>query len=296
MRLLSYPHICTKPQKYEEIINIDEKKQKLLEKHQSEFSALEENCNKKKKDLKDQISNLEEELTSKTDELKQTKTDLESKQKSLENIESSLEKLNENIESSLEKLNESKNLLQSEIDKISSERDSIVNKVNNTVLEVKNLVHGSINKVNLLVSLGLLDKETVKHILDDSVQINSDSLFSGSYEDAINFFHSFLFSHGAFYKKSLIRNFCALLNTHDLILFAGDSGIGKTNLVKRMAEATGGVAKIIPVKPNWTSSEDLLGYYNPIEKRYISTPFLDAIIEACDHSDKLYLRKCHKIN
>ena len=264
--------------KYEEIINIDEKKQKLLEKHQSEFSALEENCNKKKQDLKDQISNLEEELTSKTDELKQTKTDLESKQKSLENIESSLEKLNE-----------SKNLLQSEIDKISSERDSIVNKVNNTVLEVKNLVHGSINKVNLLVSLGLLDKETVKHILDDSVQNNSDSLFSGSYEDAINFFHSFLFSHGAFYKKSLIRNFCALLNTHDLILFAGDSGIGKTNLVKRMAEATGGVAKIIPVKPNWTSSEDLLGYYNPIEKRYISTPFLDAIIEACDHSDKLYL-------
>ena len=120
--------------KYEEIINIDEKKQKLLEKHQSEFSALEVNCNKKKKDLKDQISNLEEELTSKTDELMQTKTDLESKQKSLENIESSLEKLNE-----------SKNLLQSEIDKISSERDSIVNKVNNTVLEVKNLVYGSIN-------------------------------------------------------------------------------------------------------------------------------------------------------
>jgi len=48
------------------------------------------------------------------------------------------------------------------------------------------------------------------------------------------------------------------------------------------------VSKIIPVKPNWTSSEDLLGYYNPLEKKYLSTSFLDALIEAQQHPDIPY--------
>ena len=70
------------------------------------------------------------------------------------------------------------------------------------------------------------------------------------------------------------------MRTKDLIILAGDSGSGKTNLVKSFAEAVGGRSVIIPVKPNWTSSEDLLGYYNPLEKKFLSTPFLEALIEA----------------
>jgi hypothetical protein len=34
---------------------------------------------------------------------------------------------------------------------------------------------------------------------------------------------------------------------------------------------------VIPVKPNWTGPEDLLGYYNPIERSYQATPFLLAL-------------------
>ena len=51
-------------------------------------------------------------------------------------------------------------------------------------------------------------------------------------------------------------------------------------LVKSFADAIGGKAFIIPVKPNWTSAEDLLGYYNPLEKKYLATPFLEALLEA----------------
>ena len=71
-----------------------------------------------------------------------------------------------------------------------------------------------------------------------------------------------------------------MIQTNDLIILAGESGSGKTNLVKSFADAIGGKAFIIPVKPNWTSAEDLLGYYNPLEKKYLSTPFLEALIEA----------------
>ena len=59
-------------------------------------------------------------------------------------------------------------------------------------------------------------------------------------------------------------------------------------MVQSFAKAVGGVSKIIPVKPNWTSSEDLLGYYNPLEKKYLSTPFLEALIEAQQHPEVPY--------
>ena len=36
----------------------------------------------------------------------------------------------------------------------------------------------------------------------------------------------------------------------------------------------------MPVKPNWTGSDDLLGYYNPIERRYHPSQFLLALLEA----------------
>jgi hypothetical protein len=70
---------------------------------------------------------------------------------------------------------------------------------------------------------------------------------------------------------------------------SGLSGSGKTQIVKGFAEALGGVAKIIPVKPNWTSSDDLLGYYNPIQMSFLPTPFTEAIVEAIHNPDQLYL-------
>jgi len=36
----------------------------------------------------------------------------------------------------------------------------------------------------------------------------------------------------------------------------------------------------VPVKPNWTGSDDLLGYSNPIEPRYRPTQFLLALLDA----------------
>ena len=62
----------------------------------------------------------------------------------------------------------------------------------------------------------------------------------------------------------------------------------QNKLVQSFAKAIGGVSKIIPVKPNWTSSEDLLGYYNPLEKKYLATPFLEALIEAKQNPDIPY--------
>ncbi len=47
-------------------------------------------------------------------------------------------------------------------------------------------------------------------------------------------------------------------------------------------------ASIIPVQSSWTDKQDLLGYFNTIEKRYVPTPFLEAVLAARE-SEGLHL-------
>ena len=93
------------------------------------------------------------------------------------------------------------------------------------------------------------------------------------------------------YSDTILRRFITAIQTNELIILSGPSGTGKTSIVSAFAEAIGGKAKIISVKPSWTESEDLIGFYNPIERCYVSTPFLDAIVDAKreENRDKLYL-------
>jgi len=118
--------------------------------------------------------------------------------------------------------------------------------------------------------------------------ISFEEVLEGDYYKAVSYIQAYLKEQHILYPRHIIENYLTLIRSNDLVILAGDSGSGKTNLVQSFAKAVGGVSKIIPVKPNWTSSEDLLGYYNPLEKKYLSTSFLDALIEAQQHPDIPY--------
>lgn len=149
-------------------------------------------------------------------------------------------------------------------------------------------------KAKMLLELGLVEQQEVDHLLNkvttDSVRQGHDfaDTFSSDATQAISYVQAYMHNKKIIYRRKLLEDFFALLTTHDLIILAGDSGSGKTNLVKSFAEAIGGKAIIIPVKPNWTSAEDLLGYYNPLEQKYLSTHFLDALFEAARNPDIPY--------
>ncbi len=142
--------------------------------------------------------------------------------------------------------------------------------------------------VDRLLELEFIDEEEYKNVLmiNDSIDLENDVLLNfqedlgSDKQKAISHIQAYLFNKDVIYPRYILEDFFALIQTNDLIILAGESGSGKTNLVKSFADAIGGKAKIIPVKPNWTSAEDLLGYYNPLEKKYLATPFLEAIIEA----------------
>jgi len=113
--------------------------------------------------------------------------------------------------------------------------------------------------------------------------------FDKSFSKLADHIHAYLYhKKNLIYTRYQIRNFLTLLKTHDIIVLSGLSGSGKTQIIKAFAEALGGIAKIIPVKPNWTSSDDLIGYYNPLQMSFLPTPFTEAIVEAIHNPNQLY--------
>jgi hypothetical protein len=91
-----------------------------------------------------------------------------------------------------------------------------------------------------------------------------------------------------YYDTHTLLQFYTGLRTDQLVVLAGSPGTGKTSLVEGFSKAVDAELRIIPVQPNWMDKSDLLGFLNPIEKTYISTPFLDAILEAKNNPSKLY--------
>ena len=63
------------------------------------------------------------------------------------------------------------------------------------------------------------------------------------------------------------------LKTRGFVILSGNSGTGKTWLADSYARAAGAESLIVPVAPNWTTNEDLLGYFNPLDETYHDTPF-----------------------
>jgi len=88
------------------------------------------------------------------------------------------------------------------------------------------------------------------------------------------------------------------IQTKPFIILAGISGTGKSRLVRELAfkscndealrinDKKPGNYEMIPVKPNWHDSSDLLGYISRINgEKYITTPFLKFIVKAWKFPD-----------
>lgn len=93
-------------------------------------------------------------------------------------------------------------------------------------------------------------------------------------------------------------NILTAIKTKPFILLAGISGTGKSRLVRTLAFQTcppklkdeekkkPGNFELIPVRPNWHDSSELMGYMSRINgEKYITTTFLKFIAKAWKHTD-----------
>lgn len=190
------------------------------------------------------------------------------------------QKLDEKIESLMtQKLEKQKNIVQ-----LTEKFFRLEAEMNHKITRLKEYVS---DKALFLKTFEFVDEEDLENFFFESKAksqrvdgISFKDVLNGDYKQAVSYIQAHLVKNKSLYPRHIIENYITLLRTKDLIVLAGDSGSGKTNLIKSFAKAVGGKFVIIPVKPNWTSSEDLLGYYNPLEKKYLATPFLESLLEA----------------
>lgn len=84
----------------------------------------------------------------------------------------------------------------------------------------------------------------------------NDSQDAGRLTDVLDY----IAGSGFTFEPWQVATFVTALRTKPFLILAGISGTGKTKLPQLIAEATGAEVIIVPVRPDWTDSSDLLGY------------------------------------
>ena len=130
-----------------------------------------------------------------------------------------------------------------------------------------------------------------------------------SESEALHSVGQYLNSYNLKYSDRTIHAFHTALKINDfsqLTVLAGVSGTGKSLLPRRYAEAMGIHFLQIAVEPRWDSPQDLLGFYNYIEKNYRATdlarllvhmnPYESVSSSANDRSDHIALVLLDEMN
>lgn len=94
---------------------------------------------------------------------------------------------------------------------------------------------------------------------------------------------------GLSFPPRVLNAFHTALKTADmspLVVLAGISGTGKSQLPKRYAEGMGINFVSLAVQPRWDSPQDLFGFFNHLEKRYKATELARAMVQFERHTWK----------
>jgi len=107
--------------------------------------------------------------------------------------------------------------------------------------------------------------------------------------DWLGHVQKYMSGKGFDYSLSDIANFYLAMRTKPLVILAGISGTGKTQIVRQFSKAIGyGDERhcvLIPVRPDWADNTDLVGYRN-IQGEFEQQKLLKVLQDALAHPDE----------
>lgn len=171
---------------------------------------------------------------------------------------------------------------QQEIEEKLNERKEKIRQEQRALEEEEKLHYETILKVRQLYETNTL-VEDEKAIIPYNSELFFDQLQSLLY---------FNEEKSLLYEKQLLETFIHSLQANMITILSGPSGTGKTSIVEALGECLENVVtKIIPVQSSWTDTQDLLGYFHPVDKAFVPTPFMETLAEASlkQNENKLYI-------
>lgn len=208
------------------------------------------------------------------------------------------ETLNDQIKKNEKKKKEQEEEIE-EIDKIildlkstKDNNEKIINKQKENINELEKIYKDKEKSLSKEMDLRLenlkskiqLFEEFLSPVWNNNTNKLDNALSSyDNFDELINHIQKFLYEkYHLYYNRDILNSIYLGIQTGQLILLVGHPGTGKSSLAQYIPTAFGSPqSAMIPVQPSWSDKEDLLGYYNSLEKTYISTHFLDALIKTC---------------
>ncbi|MBC7253724.1 MAG: AAA family ATPase [Actinobacteria bacterium] len=112
--------------------------------------------------------------------------------------------------------------------------------------------------------------------------------------------YSYLSSTGLHFPPSLVTAYLLALKTKPFVILTGLTGTGKTRLALEVAKyySSGDEGRylLVPVRPDWTDNQGLLGFYNLITQRYEPTELLKLILRASEDTGNPYFLILDEMN
>lgn len=121
-----------------------------------------------------------------------------------------------------------------------------------------------------------------------------------TYRDLVTQIHNFIKNKGFLYTKEEVINLFLSLKTKPFVILSGISGTGKTKMVQWFAESVGanednGQFTLIPVRPDWNDSSDLLGYID-IKGEFKEGPLTKVVKRAEENPELPYFLLLDEMN
>ena len=249
--------------------------------NRDELDSLEEKISEKRSELSDKRALLEEikdeiqRKKSESDKINSLNDEIQAKSKELESLKEQCkqkDKDRELIEVTLVRQREDKEFLENRLNSLKQEEDSL----KRSVAKMKESLDGTSDSIEAYSSLLEAPQSLIKHLSQPQKKFEEENI------ELNNFYAWLKDGNGYNFDMRVIKAFHTSLKiqkSNPLTVLAGISGTGKTLLPVKYAEYFGIYNLVIPVQPRWDSHQDLVGFYNYLEKRYMPTELSRSLVQ-----------------